>query len=157
MLWEIISGKVPFLDVPSPPPPPSAPLLTSITKNFSFQSIASSLTGYDTGSAHHGHGHSRQSIDSKKVPNRISTRNQVLSGYRPEIPPCPPDYAEIIRMGWSADHYHRPSAHGTLWILQHNFFLDLVVQLENLLRKYLPANMMLIEVSFPFFIQHSYH
>lgn len=112
MLWEIISGKIPFLELPSPLPP-SAPLLSSITKNFSFQSLASGLAGYDTPGTIHGHGHSRQSIDSKKNSNRISTKNQVLSGYRPEIPACPPEYAEIIRIGWSSDRYHRPSAQGT--------------------------------------------
>lgn len=127
----------------SPYPPPPVPLFSTITKNLSFQS----LTGYD--STHGNHGHSRQSIDNKKSSSRISTRQQVLGGSRPEIPPCPPEYAEIIRMGWSVDRYRRPSAagHSLHFFAACNIFpVDLVTELEKILSRYYPSNLNIIEV-----------
>jgi serine/threonine protein kinase len=142
VLWEIISGKIPFHDTMSSLPPlPPTPLFSTITKNLSFQS----LTGYD--STHGNHGHSRQSIDNKKS-SRISTRQQVLGGSRPEIPPCPPEYAEIIRMGWSVDRYRRPSAAGLSVTLYHldQILVELVTELEKILSRYFPSNLNIIEV-----------
>ena len=140
VLWEIISGKIPYLDPPLPPnslhsylnfnvppsplqpPPPQntfSATLSTLTKNFSFQSLTG-LSTHDTIQ----HSHSLQSYDPKKSNynsansnnnHHNSIRNLILSGYRPEIPLCPHEYADIIRSGWNSDRYIRPRATGWLF------------------------------------------